>query len=241
MFQTNNQDSAQLVKHAITLLTKGTPEDWNKQYRTRSFHSDMVTRVQDAIQMQFDYKDRDKFYKCVNDRFVSNKPVDYLEFGVASGWSFKQWLKLNQCDESRFFGFDSFVGLPEDWTERTPKGSFDQNGKTPDVDDSRAQFIDGLFQNTLPKFLESFDVKNRLVIHFDADLYSSTLYAMMNLDKFITPGTIFMFDEFTARNLTDEYAALQDYCTCCYRDYKVLATRNDFAKLAVEIIPQGDQ
>lgn len=70
----------------------------------------------------------------------------------------------------------------------------------------------------------------------DADLYSSTLYCLLHLDRYIEPGTIVLFDEFTARECTDEFAALQDYGAVCYRDYKVLVSRSDYVKLAVEII-----
>jgi hypothetical protein len=223
------------VKHAVKLVTHGSPDDWNRHYRTKSMQAIFPPRAQQAVQLEFEYKDRWKLYKCVNDRFIKNAPIDYLEFGVYGGQSFRSWMELNADPESRFFGFDSFEGLPEDWQGDSPKGTFDHKGKAPKIDDPRGTFVVGLFQDSLPSFLDGFAPKHQLVVHFDADLYSSTLYAMMNLDRFVTPGTIFLFDEFSARSYTDEFAALQDYCTACYRDYTVLAMRTDLAKVAIEI------
>jgi len=224
-----------LVKYVIQLITDGTPEEWNKHYRTKEFQKILGEKAKDALCMDFDYKDRKVLYQCVNDRFIRKAPIDYCEFGVASGVSFKEWMKLNPDPNSRFFGFDSFHGLPEDWKDGAPEGAYSQGGKIPQVDDERATFIDGLFQDTVESFAREFAPKNRLVLHMDADLYSSTLFCLMNFNPHIQKGTIILFDELTARNFTDEFAALQDYCTACYRDYKIIAMRNDYVKLAIEI------
>src|SRR5919108_1860709 len=55
-----------------------------------------------------------ELYRYVNDVALRNVPVDYLEFGVFRGWSMQQWLQINKHPESRFVGFDTFTGLPED-------------------------------------------------------------------------------------------------------------------------------
>ena len=224
-----------IVKAAISLVTKGTPEDWNRYYRSVHFRTLLQDKYLDALHMDFEYQDRKKMYQCVNDRFIGKAPIDYCEFGVAGGHSFKDWIELNPHPESRFFGFDSFEGLPEDWQTNTLKGAFSTKGRIPATGDPRETFIVGLFQDTVAEFSRNFTRKNRLVLHMDADLYSSTLYCLMNFDQHITPGTIILFDEFTARNFTDEFAALQDYCAACYRDYTVIVTRNDYVKLAIEI------
>lgn len=236
MSQSKDSALSDLVAYAVRLLAHGSPEEWNQNYRRRSFQDLFLPRTKDALLFDFKYEDRHKFYQCVNERYVKKAPIDYLEFGVAGGDSIRHWLRLNSNVESRFFGFDSFEGLPEDWHSNAPKGTFSRKGSIPQIDDSRVKFIKGLFQKSLPQFLESFFVQNRLVVHFDSDLYSSTLYTMVSLDKFITSGNIFVFDEFTARGCTDEYAALHDYCIACYRDYKVLCGRKDFAKIAIEIV-----
>ena len=226
---------ADVVKHAVALLTQGTPEDWNRHYRTREFQRVAAEKGGKAVYMDFDYANRRMLYQCVNDRFVGNRAVDYLEFGVAGGESLRAWTDINRDPGSRFFGFDSFEGLPEDWTSDAPKGTFSRNGTPPAMDDPRVEFVPGLFQDTVESFSRDFAPRNRLVIHMDADLYSSTLFCLMHLNRHIVPGAIILFDEFAARNFTDEFAALQDYCSACYREYGFLAARRDFAKLAIEI------
>ncbi len=235
MAQAKQNDATRLVKHAIDLLVNGTVQDWKSHYRLREFQAVIAEKSQDAVFLDFEYKDRRKLYHCVNQRFVRNRPIDYIEFGVAGGESFRTWLELNANADSRFFGFDSFQGLPEDWETDKPKGTFTRQGRVPEFGDNRARIVDGLFQDTVDAFSRSFTPRNDLVLHMDADLYSSTLYCLMQLQRHIAPGTIILFDEFTARDCTDEYAALQDFCQACYRDYKVLATRRDYVKLAVEI------
>src|SRR5262249_4819019 len=55
----------------------------------------------------------------------------YLEFGVYKGASINRHAALRPM--VRFYGFDSFRGLPETWTMGAPKGAFALNGKLPPV------------------------------------------------------------------------------------------------------------
>jgi len=55
-------------------------------------------------------------------------------------------------------------------------------GNPPIVDDNRVILIKGIFQETLEPFLKQFKFKNRLVINFDADLYSSTLFVLLTIN-----------------------------------------------------------
>lgn len=224
-----------LVKHAVWLLANGSPDDFNQLYRQRRFHQ--VSQAVDAacMVMEYTYENRHFLYTYVYNRVVCKAPVDYLEFGVAGGESFRSWLGLSKQPESRFFGFDSFEGLPENWLADSPKGAYSTGGAIPQVDDCRATFVKGLFQSTVDGFSLGFKPQNRLVLHMDADLYSSTLFVLMSMNRHMTPGTVILFDEFTARGFTDEFAALEDFCTACCRKYKIVVRRNDFVKLAIEI------
>ncbi len=147
----------------------------------------------------FRFDTREKMYGHLNHAFFNDGrlAVDYLEFGVFRGDSLHSWCKLNTNPETRFFGFDSFEGLPEDWTADRPKCSFTTSGKTPDISDPRVQFVVGCFQHSLPGFLHSYEPNNRLLIHIDSDLYSSSLYCLTTMNHLMPPGTLVIFESST--------------------------------------------
>ena len=176
-------------------------------------------------------------YEHINREILKNAPIDYLEFGVAEGESMRDWLQLNQHQASRFFGFDTFEGLPEPWKKfrkTYPKGSWSTEGRIPELNDSRVIFTKGLFQATLPTFLKDFAPHNRLVINCDADLYNSTLYVLASLNNLISPGTIVLLDEFSTM---EEFRAFRDFTQSFRRTYKAFATAERFyLKMAVEFL-----
>ena len=160
-------------------------------------------------------------------------PIDYLEFGVYRGASMRLWCELNQHPDSRFVGFDSFEGLPEDWSMMFQKRAFDTGGQTPEINDARVSFQIGWFQNTLPPFLATYSPTNPLVIHCDCDLYSSTLFCLTTLNPVLKPGSRIVFDEFD--ELLDEYKALMDYSEAYVRRYRFLAATQEFQQVAIEL------
>jgi len=127
------------------------------------------------------------------------EPATYLEFGVFDGTSMRRWAGLLRHADSTLDGFDSFEGLPENWGFATPKEVFDVGGKIPQIDDARVRFHQGWFQDTLPGFLTKLTPHPCLVLHLDADLYSSTIYVLRTLRPLLQPGTILVFDEFFDR------------------------------------------
>jgi hypothetical protein len=179
---------------------------------------------------------RADLYRYVSRDFLDDgaKAIDYLEFGVYRGETFREWCALNQNPDSRFFGFDSFEGLPEDWNPRRPKGAFDTGGRLPELDDVRAEFVVGWFQHSLAAFVRSYRPQDQLVVHVDCDLYSSTLYCLSTLDSVIAPGTVIIFDEFY--DSLHEYRALTDYCSAYLRDYRLIAYTKDIVQAAVAIL-----
>ncbi len=154
-------------------------------------------------------KDHPAFYAHVADHIGRGAKVDYLEFGVAHGNSIKLMAEFFTSPYARFFGFDSFVGLPEKWLMHDV-GAFSNRGVAPAFGDARVEFVQGWFQNSVPPFLDSFrQTRDRpVLVHFDADLYSSTLFLLTMLwprvDEYY-----FMFDDF----IYDEVIALRDFCT----------------------------
>jgi hypothetical protein len=180
---------------------------------------------------------RHELYAFLNREVLGNQPIDYLEFGVYKGVSFKHWVGMNNHPASRFYGFDTFSGLPEVWEhflDSTPLGAFDVGGELPNIVDSRVEFIKGLFQDTLPGFLERFRLANRLVLNLDADLYSSTLYVLTMAHPILSKGSVLIFDEFAS--VQHEFRALTDYASAYRREYRVLGWADRFYEhLAIEL------
>ncbi len=167
------------------------------------------------------FDNRHDYFKYLAKEIGKNNPIQYLEFGVYKGDSIREWVDLNQNIKSEFFGFDTFYGLPEDWTYTMKKGEFDLQGNVTFVDDPRVKMIKGLFQETLHPFLKTFNREYKMVIHLDADLFSSTLYVLTQLDPYLENGDILMFDDFSG--LTGEFKAFNDYREAYYRSLKIIA------------------
>lgn len=118
----------------------------------------------------------------------------WLEFGVFSGKTINHIAKMNSSQ--KIYGFDSFIGLPEDWRGNMTKGFFDRKGIMPDVE-SNVWLIPGWFSDTLPLFCENHLDDNYIsFLHVDCDLYSSTVDIFDNLGEQIVEGTVILFDEF---------------------------------------------
>lgn len=70
-----------------------------------------VTGYNDFYQETWDYERRYKLYEAIaGSEELFQKPIHYLEFGVAGGHSIKWWLERNTNADSKFFGFDTFEG-----------------------------------------------------------------------------------------------------------------------------------
>lgn len=166
---------------------------------------------------------------------LRSEAIDYLEFGVHTGHSILHWAGANRAPDSRFFGFDSFEGLPEEWNRTYPKGHFDTKGQVPSTSDPRLQFVKGLFQSRLDGFLASYEPGGRkLVVHIDCDLYASALYCLTKLDRFLTPGTILVFDEFG--DVQHEFRAFSDYLSSYRRQAKLICAHDSYFTAAVEMV-----
>jgi len=114
------------------------------------------------------------------------------------------------------------------------RSAFDTGGSVPQVDDDRVEFVKGLFQDTVGEFLVKFEPRSQLVLHADADLYSSTLYTLTKCDDILVPGSIVIFDEFSS--VLNEFAALADYCSAYRREYDVVAATSEyFAQVAIRM------
>ena len=121
---------------------------------------------------KWDYNKRYALYdSLIKTEALDTSAIDYLEFGVCGGHSFKWWLERNNNPDSRFHGFDTFEGLPEKWGH-FEKGAMAVALESLDIKDARAHFYKGLFQDTLIPFLDTYKNERRKLIHMDADLFS---------------------------------------------------------------------
>lgn len=107
-----------------------------------------------------------------------------VEFGVGKGESLAMIANFLPV-----VGFDSFEGLPEDWRPEFPKGAFRHPQPSPIPG---ATIVPGWFEDTVVDY----DWPDRLaLVHFDADLYSSTDTALRSIEWYLHEGTFIVFDE----------------------------------------------
>ena len=193
-----------------------------------------VKGLNDFFTSKRDFDARYRLYEnVIAQENLSTEAIDYLEFGVYKGASFKHWVTHNTNPDSRFYGFDTFEGLPENWGGYA-KGAFAT--PIPELKDDRHFFIKGLFQSSLMPFIAEHPLANgkRKIIHLDADLYSSTLYVLTVLAPFIKKGDLLLFDEFNVPN--HEFAAFQHFCKAYYLKYEVLAAVNNYYQVAIKVL-----
>ena len=186
------------------------------------------------------FEQREQLYEFLYKNKVNGEAINYFEMGVWFGAAIKSWNQLDSNPQSKYFGFDTFTGLPETWeglTANAEPGTFNVGGSIENVkiNDSRVELIEGLFQDTVPGFLSKteLDYQRTNIIHIDSDLYTSALYCLTKFDHIMKAGDIIIFDEFSSM---DEFWALSDYCKSYRRSYQVLGHAGSyFQYLAIEL------
>ncbi len=117
---------------------------------------------------------------------------------MASGSSIST-IRKNLPPEYEIFGFDTFYGLPEDWSGTDlNKSAFTTNGVAPKIEG--VKFFKGLFEDTIPIYLNQYKLKQCALIHIDCDLYLSAKTVFKYINPCIGPGTILVFDEWYYRS-----------------------------------------
>lgn len=115
------------------------------------------------------------------------------EFGVNEGGTVSFIGK--RLNGRQIHGFDSFEGLPEDWSgNKMSAGYFDRKGKLPKVP-ANVTLHAGWFDKSLPRFVEAHP-GTAAFLHIDCDLYSSTVTIFETFADRIQPGTVLVFDEY---------------------------------------------
>jgi hypothetical protein len=209
----------------LNLLYMSKLSRWRRQTKVNGYN--------DWYQRKWDYNRREKLYDAlISQEQVGSLPIDYFEFGVCGGYSFNWWLEHNKNPNSRFFGFDTFEGLPEQFGH-FKKGEMAASLESLGINDSRASFYKGLFQDTLLPFLDQYKTGQRKLIHMDADIFSATLFSLSQLYRVLNDGDIIMFDEFAVPR--HEFMAFKIFTESFYVDYEIIAAANNYLFLAMKI------
>jgi hypothetical protein len=128
---------------------------------------------------------------CVKQASIPNGL--HLEFGVFKGASINRLANIKP--DIVFYGFDSFVGLPEAWNMGAPRGAFSLKGELPPVR-KNVKLIKGFYDDTLPSFVNNNAGRSIAFMHIDCDLYSSTKTVLRLTKELMRDGTIILLDEF---------------------------------------------
>lgn len=201
--------------------------DWIETHNKKNQFNDFFT-------FKRQYNKRESLYDHVIQQYqLQDEPIEYLEFGVSRGDSFKWWVNRLVHSENRFYGFDTFEGLPEEWGGHYEKG--DMAASIPNLNDERTFFYKGLFQDTLFPFLKSdvLKTKRRKIIHMDADIFSATLFVLTSIYPYLNPGDILFFDEFNVPK--HEFLAFKIFADSFYLKYEVLGSVNNYLQTAIII------
>ena len=156
----------------------------------------------------------------------------YLEFGVSRGVSINF---LSKFIKTNIYGFDSFVGLREDWVGSTlAKGHFDWKGQVPKTN-KNVLLIKGWVQDTLPNFLKD----KKPVINFvnmDMDTYKTSKFVLEQIKPYLKKNSIVLFDELYNYSgwSVGEYKALTE--TFNENEYKFLSFDRSGASAVIQII-----
>ena len=143
---------------------------------------------------------------------------DYLEFGTYQGKSLTYFFQSAMhygLHDMRFFGFDSFQGLPETETcIRKPGGNefgfyagnyqceqdvlignLVKNG----VDIDRVVLTPGFFNESLSDDKKAeLGIKSASIINVDCDPYESTCDVLFFITDLVRDGTLILFDDYLA-------------------------------------------
>jgi hypothetical protein len=133
-----------------------------------------------------------------------------LDLGVYKGSSTRTLARIFPNYE--IHGFDSFEGLPEDWSH-VLKGAFgDVKGVLPDMPDN-VKLYKGWFDDTLPAWLNGNKDRPISLLRIDCDIYSSTKTIFDVLGELVQPGTWIVFDELIGYRgwETHEYKAFEEF------------------------------
>jgi hypothetical protein len=153
---------------------------------------------------------------------------NYLEFGVWGGTSLRAVAGWSKNSDDRFYGFDTFEGLPDGWVpmhgnrgvlQRPMPTGFFKVDAMPEFSDPRVTLLKGVFQDTLLPLIDDEPMRRALkqrpnFVNVDSDTYTAALFVLTALHPFLKQGDLVYFDEFC--DIINEFAAFNDYVRSYY-------------------------
>lgn len=178
------------------------------------------------------FKSKELLYDfIITENLIKNQ---YLEFGVWKASSINFF--SSKCPKVKFYGFDSFEGLPEKWRPGFDKGEFSLNGELPVVNNN-VSLINGWFKNSLPKFLKEVQIETDLFIHIDCDLYSSTKVIFDLLGNKFKGSVYILFDEYFNYPFWEhhEFKAFHEFINEFGYNYEYIAINIDHEQVLLKV------
>jgi hypothetical protein len=159
----------------------------------------------------------------------------FLEFGVYKGDSINRLAELRPA--ARWYGFDSFIGLPEMWNVGARAGAFDVGGRLPPVR-SNVTLVKGFYEQTLAPFVAQHRRSKVAFMHIDCDLYSATRTVFAELSDLLQPGCVVVFDEFFNYSgwQDGEYKAFTEFLAAKGRSFDYVGYVRHSCQVAVRLI-----
>lgn len=145
------------------------------------------------------YSDRVALWRHGLEPRLRDAPTAVLEFGVADGVATRWWAERN-ISFTEWHGFDTFEGLPTEWTRADVpvmvRGAFKPQsaggGPPPFLLPYPSAWHKGLIEQTLPPFTRP---DARLLVFIDVDLLAPAQTVMGWLREHGRPGDLVYFDE----------------------------------------------
>ncbi len=177
-----------------------------------------------------------KKYKTIN-------KGDYYEFGIYKGYAL--WYAQNiastyGANAMRFYGFDSFAGLPEvsgvDAGGDFYTGQFAckkedviHNLKTHHAHMDRIFLIEGYFEHSLKEnIIADYAMRKATIILVDCDLYASTMEVLRFAKRLFMKHTLILFDDWNSHSggkQSGEQLAFTQFC----KDYPTFTFKKMFS------------
>lgn len=175
-----------------------------RHFLTWEFRMDemLMERARRAAKETYDFVDKEFRNALFNtDQFpvirsrkddIGTPGTQMLDLGVYKGASTRALASI--FPDHHIHGFDSFEGLPEDWSHAM-KGQFGEiKGALPDMP-ANVTLYKGWFDQTLPEWAEKNAGCKISLLRVDCDIYSSTKTIFQEVGKFLEVGSWICFDE----------------------------------------------